>query len=65
MKCGIVPLAAVGLVVLAVAEAPAQFRGPRGDQEAARNGWLFSLTEGKNRARASGKPLMVVVRCVP
>lgn len=42
-------------------------RGRRGGNEvaAAKNGWLFSLREGKQRAQQSGKPLMVVVRCAP
>jgi hypothetical protein len=52
----------LGLMTLANAPAPAQFRP--GDP-AAQTGWLFSLEEGKSRARASGKPLMVVIRCVP
>jgi hypothetical protein len=59
-------LAALGLVVLADAPLMAQLRGPRGgDPEAARNGWLSSLAEGKARARETGKPLMVVIRCIP
>jgi hypothetical protein len=33
--------------------------------EAARNGWLFSLPEGKRQAQQSGKPLLVVIRCDP
>lgn len=56
------------LVCLAVASSPleAQFRkGPRGEQEAARKGWIFSLDSGREQARKTGKPLMVVVRCVP
>jgi hypothetical protein len=28
-------------------------------------GWLSSLSEGKAQARKTGKPLMVVIRCVP
>jgi hypothetical protein len=37
----------------------------RGRTEAVRNGWLSSLSEGKRQAARTGKPLMVVVRCVP
>jgi hypothetical protein len=37
----------------------------RGDQQAGQHGWIFNLEEGKALARRSGKPLMVVVRCVP
>jgi hypothetical protein len=40
-------------------------QGKGGDANAARNGWLSSLEEGKKQARESGKPLMVVIRCVP
>jgi hypothetical protein len=44
-------------------------KGPRGrgvsEAEAVKNGWLFSLAEGKAQAARTNKPLMVVVRCVP
>lgn len=30
-----------------------------------KHGWLYSLSEGKAQARQTGKPLMVVLRCVP
>lgn len=49
----------------AVGEAVAQGPRGRGDQEAVRYGWQFSLSAGKAQARKSGKPLMVVMRCVP
>lgn len=56
----------LGMLVLAATPAAAQFRGPRGgDQESARHGWLGSLEEGKAEAKKTGKPLMVVLRCVP
>jgi hypothetical protein len=35
------------------------------EPEAAQNGWLSSLDEGKREAAKTGKPLMVVFRCVP
>lgn len=56
-----------GLVALADRQAMAQRRGPRGgdQQEARRAGWLHSLDEGVSEARKTGKPLMVVIRCVP
>jgi hypothetical protein len=57
---------AIGFVSLTSGPLLAQPGGPRrGEQDAVRNGWVFSLEEGKAQARKSGKPLMVVVRCVP
>ena len=55
-------LLTLGLATLADAPLRAQFRR---QDPAAQDGWLFSLEEGKSRARTSGKPLMVVIRCVP
>ena len=66
MKSGFAALLALGSVVLTDTSLPAQRRGPRfGDPQAARYGWLSSLEEGKAQARRSGKPLLVVLRCVP
>lgn len=57
---------ALGLVVCADTSLLAQPRGPRrGEGPAINYGWLSSLEEGKAKARQSGKPLMVVIRCVP
>lgn len=53
----------LGIVALPDAWLLAQPR--RGDQPAGAYGWIFDLGEGKALARASGRPLMVVVRCVP
>jgi hypothetical protein len=64
MRSSIVAALALTGVVLCESPALAQ-RGRRGEQDAVRNGWLFSLAEGKRQARATGKPLMVVMRCVP
>jgi hypothetical protein len=59
-------LLALGLVALSGPAALAQPGPRRGDQqEAARHGWLASLEEGQAQARKTGRPLMVVVRCVP
>jgi hypothetical protein len=63
MKSGILVMLALGSVVLGEGSLLAQRR--RGDWQAARHGWLFSLAEGKAKARQTGKPLMVVLRCVP
>ena len=57
-----VGVAAVACVALAPSAAPAQGKG---DQAAGRYGWVSSLKEGKDLAAKNGKPLMVVVRCVP
>jgi hypothetical protein len=43
------------------AQRPARFDDP----EVERHGWLSNLEEGRRRATESGKPLMVVFRCVP
>jgi hypothetical protein len=61
-----VPFICLALALAALADAPvmAQFKG-RGEAPAGRYGWLGSLAEGKAQARQSGKPLMVVIRCVP
>jgi hypothetical protein len=57
---------ALGSVALADTAVLAQRReGRRRDQQAGRYGWVSSLEEGKAQARKNGKPLMVVMRCVP
>jgi hypothetical protein len=66
MNSWLVVFLAVVLSALHAMPLMAQARGPRrGEQPAGRYGWLFSLEDGKAQARTSGKPLMVVVRCVP
>ena len=67
MKSGFTCFVALSLVVLTLTPVMAQRRGPRGgdQQEAWQNGWLSSLDEGVAEARKTGKPLMVVIRCVP
>jgi len=64
MRGPVVAVLALAGVVIGDASAWAQ-RGRFGEQSAARNGWLFSLSEGRRQARQTGKPLMVVLRCVP
>jgi hypothetical protein len=57
---------ALVLVGLTAAPLRAQSRGQRrGDRPAVQFGWLFNLDDAKAEARKTGKPLMVVVRCVP
>jgi hypothetical protein len=56
----------VGIVSLANSPLLAQPRRPRGDDMFPTTyGWLSSLQAGKAEAARSGKPLMVVIRCVP
>lgn len=55
----------LGCSVLLTTPAEAQKGGRRGEGDALRYGWLFSLEQGKAQARETGKPLMVVIRCVP
>jgi hypothetical protein len=64
MKSPFVTMLALAGIVLSDASAIAQ-RGRRSEAEAAANGWLFSLAEGKQQASRTGKPMMVVLRCVP
>ncbi len=63
MKSRIVTVFALSILAGTGGSALPQFKG--GDANAARYGWLSSLEEGKTKARQSGKPLMVVIRCVP
>ena len=66
MRSGSLLLFALGLTALVDTPLLAQRgRDRRGDPQAARYGWLSDLEQGKVRARQSGKPLMVVLRCVP
>ena len=66
MKSGIISI--ITLVTVSWSFALAQSRDTGHvvpDPEALRNGWIFSLKEGESRARQSGKPIMVVLRCNP
>ncbi len=56
---------AIGLAGLVAEPAGAQPRGGRGGPNAFAYGWLGSLEMGKAAAHKTGKPLMVVIRCVP
>lgn len=54
-----------GLMLLTGGNVMGQPRFGELDGDAARYGWGSSLTEAKSKAQKSGKPIMVVVRCVP
>ena len=62
MRIGVV--LAIGILFSINTTATAQPKRGR-DQDAARYGWLPSLAEGKVQAKKTGKPIMVVMRCVP
>ncbi len=52
--------------LLAALFIPATLFGQGGWQrEAERYGWRLSLEAGRVAAEQSGKPLMVVIRCIP
>lgn len=54
------------LLVLASSATRAQYRGgPATERDVIENGWLRNYREGVELARATKKPLMVLVRCVP
>jgi hypothetical protein len=55
-------LLACGFVFLAVAPLRSQ---DHEDKDAIKNGWILNLDDGIKQAEKSGKPLMVVLRCVP
>lgn len=58
---GVLILAALGLAGRPVL---AQ-RGGLSDREAARHGWLADYRQARELARQTGKPIMLVYRCVP
>ncbi len=64
MRSRVVAAFAFAGLALADTSALAQ-KGRFGEQAAGRNGWVFSLSAGKQMAQQTGKPLMVVLRCVP
>lgn len=60
----------LGLLVAAVVgltAGPAFAQRGRGASpfDAVRNGWLSDYRQAKEQARQSGKPMMLVFRCVP
>jgi hypothetical protein len=64
MKRGYLGVLTLGLALVADGSVSAQPRG-RADPDAAKNGWLIDLDAGITEVEKSGKPLMVVFRCVP
>jgi hypothetical protein len=61
-------LASLVLITVGWTASPCQAQKGKGKAkggDASRYGWLSSLAEGKAQARKTGKPLLVVIRCVP
>jgi hypothetical protein len=71
IRSAAVVLLAAGVAGVAVERAPAQGRGGRPGfvrperETGAEHGWLNDYAEARDLARKTGKPLMVVFRCVP
>jgi hypothetical protein len=55
---------AIAAFALTAPAVDAQFKGG-GNVSATKYGWLSSLQAGKAQAAKTGKPMMVVIRCVP
>lgn len=54
------------LILLALlAPALAQAQGPRDENSARKHGWLSNYPEALKAARNTGKPIMLVFRCIP
>jgi hypothetical protein len=65
MKSGLSLLLAFTFALLPVSGVLAQHEHGHPDPDAVKNGWIFNLEEGFAQAKKSGKPLMVVIRCLP
>lgn len=55
----------IAVTVLSATPALAQRMRGLSPQEAARHGWLGDYEQAKRQARTTGKPIMLVFRCVP
>jgi hypothetical protein len=65
MRSSLTAVLALATVVVLDSSVLAQ-RGRRGgERDGGQYGWVSSLAEGKRLASKTGKPLMVVLRCVP
>lgn len=56
-------LLAVGVCVLAAS--PLHAQGKKSNGGATTSGWVSNFAEAKRQAANSGKPMMIVIRCVP
>jgi hypothetical protein len=65
MRCSFLAVLTIAGLALTHASACAQHGRDEDEHAAGRNGWGSSLAAGLRQARQTGKPLMVVLRCVP
>ena len=65
MKCFLTPVLALTSALTPASAVFAQHEHGHPDPDAVKNGWIFNLDEGFTQAKKSGKPLMVVIRCLP
>ena len=63
--CKLLMVLMAATVVLQAAQLRAQQRIGDDRREAARHGWMSDYRQATKRARETGRPLMVVLRCVP
>lgn len=55
----------VGITMLILCGSAVAQGGGRGQREARENGWLNNYQSARDEAKKSGKPIMLVFRCVP
>jgi hypothetical protein len=67
MRASIAAVLVIAALAFGADDARAQFKGKGKGKagSAGRYGWLSSLQAGKSQALKTGKPMMVVIRCVP
>lgn len=65
MRSSLLVALTIAGIALGPASAYAQRDRENDDQAAGRYSWRFSLAAGMREARETGKPVMVVLRCVP
>jgi gamma-glutamylcysteine synthetase len=57
--------ALLGLAVVGLMGSPALAQRGLPTQAAARYGWLADYAQAKEQAKRTGKPIMLVFRCIP
>jgi len=53
------------LILGSAAQGQGKAKGKGNNIVAIQNGWLFSFSDAKRQGAATGKPIMVVIRCEP